>query len=114
MRRAENARWCNPRGVEGEGMMFAKYANPTCRTDKLYKQAKALIWQKAVAGLLLGGFLGFLIGVGLGLVQVALVQERSVIGDGQTIFAFGVTGGLILLVLGGVTGYHSGKGRSSG
>ena len=81
--------------------------------DQLYKRARATIWQTAVAGLALGGFLGLLIGVGLGLVQVALVEERPMTGGGQTIFAFGVTGGLILLVLGAVSGYHSGKARPS-
>jgi uncharacterized protein (DUF2062 family) len=81
--------------------------------DKLCKQAKAVIWQTVVAGLFLGGFLGLVIGVGIGLVQVALVEERTLTGGGQVISTFAVVGGLLLSVLGGMTGYHSGKARSS-
>jgi len=90
-----------------EPQLIEEFAN------RLYKQAKDVISRAVVGGVVVRGFFGLLVGLGIGCAQVVLVGQKPADPESsQTILTFAVVVGVILALVGGISGYYSGKEKS--
>lgn len=81
--------------------------------DRLYKQASDVIASSVVAGVLVGGLFGVLVGLGIGFAQVGLAGQKAAATDSSpTILTAAVIVGAIVALVGGIAGYYSGKEKS--
>jgi hypothetical protein len=77
--------------------------------QRLYKQAGELTAHYVLGGIFGAGFLGGLVGFGLGFVGPALTTGKASAGDPGAAIQMAVVCALILAAVGGISGFYSAK-----